>query len=139
MPESVLMVPEPSRPGDQTVAGCSVSGATDHMGRNLHLQNQAPTAAGSATVRGKYTEPGRAQAEHRRWGRAAGPRRPAGPSPAVTVGGRQSAEVSGPDSRSDGCGPAPLRRTEPEHTAARPGRPGRAPGRAKIVPGRHLR
>ena len=46
------MVPEPSRPGDQTVAGCSVSGATDHMGRDLHLQNQAPTAAGS--VRGKY-------------------------------------------------------------------------------------
>ena len=46
------MVREPSRPGDQTVAGCSVSGATDHMGRDLHLQNQAPTAAGS--VRGKY-------------------------------------------------------------------------------------
>ena len=46
------MVLEPTWPGDQIVAGCRVSGATDHMGRDLHLQNQAPTAAGS--VRGKY-------------------------------------------------------------------------------------
>ena len=34
---------------DQSVADCCVSWAADHMGRDLHLQNQAPTAAGSVS------------------------------------------------------------------------------------------
>ena len=44
------MVPEPSRPGDQTVAGCSVSGARTpwaeiSISKTKHLQPQALSGA----------------------------------------------------------------------------------------------